>query len=108
MSARVKKYLKELKTLRRACPKKRRLIINDAPPEMIDCISECAMNCLNNAVKLTKGQFTKLRRHKSTLRKLASKRVSRKTKKQALNQTGGFLAPLLTAILTALASRLLQ
>jgi len=108
MSARLKKHLEELKLLRSSGPKKRKQILKHCSVGLVDCISECALNCLNNAVPLKPSQFKKLKRQRKVLRKLASKKVSRKAKKRALNQQGGFLVPLLTAVLTALAEYFLK
>jgi hypothetical protein len=108
MSASIRKHLEALKSLKKATTKRRKNIIKESPPELIRCISECCYNCLNSALPLKKAQFSKLRRHKTILRRLASKKLSIKAKKKIINQRGGFIAPLLTALLTAVASKILQ
>jgi len=108
MSASIRNHLAALAGLKKANTQRRKAIIKDSPPELIKCISECCYNCLNSALPLKKAQFTKLRRHKTILRRLASKKLSIKAKKKIINQKGGFIAPLLTALLTAVASKLLQ
>jgi hypothetical protein len=108
MHSKVKQYLDDLKQLQRSSPAKRKALFKNAPPQLIDCISECCSNCLNRAVPLKKAQFVKLKRHKKLLRKLASKKVSKQIKKKLLSQQGGFIAPLITAILTAVATKLLK
>jgi len=108
MSARLRKHLEELKQLRASTPNKRKFILKNCSGGLVDCISECAYNCLNNALPLKPAQFKKLKRHRKVLRKLASKKISRAAKKRALNQKGGFLVPLLTAVLSVLAEYLLK
>lgn len=108
MSARLRKHLNALKELARATPKRRKQLIEKSSPQLIDCIAECAHNCLNNAVPLKKTHYEKLKRYKKNLRLIARKSTSRKLKKKTLSQTGGFIIPLLTAILTALASNLIK
>jgi hypothetical protein len=50
----------------------------------------------------------KLRNHKSVLRKVAEKRVTSSGKKRLINQRGGFLLPLLSAVLPTLANLLFR
>jgi hypothetical protein len=107
MSARLKKHMAALKQLAKATPSKRKALIAKCTPQLIDCISECALNCLNNALPMKKRHFERLKRHKKNLRLVARKSTSRKIKKKTLSQTGGFIVPLLTAVLTAIASNLI-
>lgn len=69
-------------------------------------LREVAHNVLKGNVKLSKGQFKKLSKHKKTVRELAKKRLPLKVKK-ALHQKGGFLPALLLPVLGSLASALL-
>lgn len=108
MSARIKRHLKELVALKNATNNRRKSLIKNCSPQMVDCISECALNCLNNGVPLRPAQFAKLRRFKKVLRKIASRKVSRKKKIKTLTQTGGFIGPLLAAVVTAVASNILR
>lgn len=107
MPNRVKTHLKELVRLKNATAQRRKCMLKNCSPQLVDCLAECALNCLNNGLPLKKAQFTKLKRYKKTLRKIASKKISRE-KKKALIQTGGFIGPLITAVITALASNLLR
>ena len=59
---------------------------------------------LNGNVKLTGCVTRKLREYKVVLRKVADQRVPLSAKKQIIVQDGGFLLPLLTAVLPAIAS----
>jgi hypothetical protein len=108
MPKRVKRHLEELVSLKKATPKRRKCILENCSPQLVDCLAECASNCLNNGLPLEKAQFAKLKRYKKILRQIASKKVSRKTKKKHLVQKGGFIVPLITAVLSALASNLLR
>jgi len=56
-------------------------------------------------VRVPPKQKSKLKRHKKALRDLAKKKVSLKRKRQII-QKGGFLAPLLSAVVPAIASLL--
>jgi hypothetical protein len=62
------------------------------------------LNVLNGNVGLTSCAKRKLQNHKVVLRKVADKRVLLSSKKRLIVQKGGFLLPLLTAVLPALAS----
>jgi hypothetical protein len=59
---------------------------------------------LNGNVRLTGCAKRKLQKHKTVLHKIADRRVSLSGKKRLIVQKGGFLLPLLTAVLPALAS----
>jgi len=63
---------------------------------------------LRGNVKLTPCQKRKLRKYRLHLRKLADKRMSLSAKKKAIVQRGGFLLPLLGAVLPTIASLLFK
>jgi len=67
-------------------------------------MSECVLNLLNGNIKLTGCSKRNLRKHKVALRKVAEKRVPLCRKKKFIIQGGGFLFPLLSAILPKIAS----
>ena len=71
---------------------------------MVHCISECILNVQNGNIKLTGCDTHKLQKHKAALRKVSDKRVPLSAKKELIVQRGGFLLPLLSAILPTLAS----
>ena len=85
-------------------PKLRKAIISNCNKELVNSISECILNVLNGNVKLTSCNTRKLRKHRVTLRKVIDKRVLLSTKKKLVVQRGGFLLPLLSAVLPAIAS----
>jgi hypothetical protein len=94
-------YLQALKT---AKPQLRKALIKNCNSEQLKTINECILNVLHNKLQLTACQKKRLRKFKSPLRKLADKGVTVATKKQILIQRGGFLVPLLSAILPTIAS----
>jgi hypothetical protein len=69
---------------------------------------ECSLNLLKGVVPLTPCQKRRLVRYKAHLRDLANKKVSRKRKRQRLNQKGGNLrSDLLPPVVGVLGSLLL-
>ena len=70
----------------------------------MNSICECVLNVLNGNVKLSGCVTRKLRKHKAVLCKVADKRVPISSKKKLIVQRGGFLLPLLSAVLPALAT----
>jgi len=70
----------------------------------LNCISECILNVLNGNLKVSDYAKQKLRKHKSVLRKVADKRLTSSAKKRLTNQRGGFLLPLLIAVLPTVAN----
>ena len=100
---RVKSNYHALHVLRPAERKVRKAIISNCNKELVNSISECILNVLNVNVKLTGCNTRKLRKHKVTLGKVADRRVPLSTKKKLIVQRGGFLLPLLSAVLPAIA-----
>ena len=107
MSKRVKGSLPYLQVIDRSKPKLRKLLIDHVPPDVITAICERSLNVLKGVIPLTPLQKRRLARYKTHLRALASKKVSRKRKKQYLNQKGGnLLTALLPPVLGVLGSLL--
>jgi len=100
---RVRSNYHVLQVLKTAHPKLRKAILANSKSEFVKTLSECSLNLLRGNVKLTPCQKKKLRKHRVHLRKLADKRVSL-TSKKAIVQRGGFLLPLLGAVLPSIAS----
>ena len=108
MSKRMKRSLPYLQVMGACGPKLRKFMINNVPAEVISAICECSLNLLKGIVPLTPRQKRRLVRYKTHLRDLANKKVSRKRKRQRLNQKGGnLLSDLLPPILGVLGSLLL-
>ena len=99
----IKHYVPVFKTLKAARAKKRKEILKTADKGLINAIGESARNCLKGNVPLNRKQFTCLKKHRHSLRKIASKRTSLKTRKQLI-QNGGFLAALLGPVIKAVSS----
>ena len=66
------------------------------PEGVITAIYECCLNTLKGVIPLTQRQKRRLAPHKTHLRALANRKVSRKRKKTYLTQRGGSI---LTALL---------
>ena len=95
----MKESLPYLQVLAKSKPKLRKILINNVPESVIVAICECCLNLLKGVILLTSRQ-----KH---LRALANKKVSRKRKKQYLNQKGGnLLSALLPPVLGVLSSLL--
>jgi hypothetical protein len=108
MGQRLKDHADVLRRLMKGSSKQRYRILGDASPDLIKCLCECADNTLNSNIPLNEAQLQKLRRHKKTVRALACKKTTLRTKKRRLiNQSGGFLLPLLEPIVSALLTELL-
>jgi len=101
---RIKSSFYKLHVLKDAKPKLRKAIISNCDKELIHTISECALNVLRGNVNLTDCQKKRLRKFKGSLRTVVDKRVPLSRKKRLINQSGGFLIPLISAVLPTLAS----
>ena len=98
MSKRINRHAPLLQHLSRAKPSTVKSIIKTADKELINVFCECALNVLRGVVPLTKGQKSRLRRHKKCLRDLVNRKTSRQKKSNIL-QRGGFLGALLPPII---------
>jgi hypothetical protein len=108
---RVKSNYHELQVLRKASPKFRKAIISNYNKELLNAISEIALNVLHGNIELPVTSQQKLRKHKTALRAPADKRGQlgpSEVKRRVLNQRGGFLLPLLGAGLPTIASLLFK
>jgi len=101
---RIRSNYHHIQVLKTAKPQLRKAIIKNCNNELVKSISECVLNVLRNNLQLTACQKKRLQKFKGSLRALADKRVSISSKKRLLNQRGGFLVPLLSAILPTIAS----
>jgi len=106
MSDRTRKYLDILKRIQRLGEKAKKQLIKKCDKEFIDRVSECAKNIIKSNVPLKPTQLRRLRRERSKVTVLASKKTSLKKKRQIL-QKGGFLGALLPPVLGVLSSQLL-
>lgn len=98
----------ELKQLRYSKPTRRKQMLKNASRKLVQCICECAHNTINKNVPLTEAQFKRLAPYKHTLRKLCKRGETWDKKKKIINQSGGFLLPLLVPIIGLLLQKALQ
>jgi site-specific DNA-adenine methylase len=101
----------KLQVLRKANPKLRKAIISNCNKELLNAISEIALNVLQVNIELPATSRQKLRKHKTALRALADRRkLLRRSavKRRVLNQRGGFILQLLGAVLPTIASLLFK
>lgn len=86
-----------LQMLARATPRRRKDILKGCSADVLHSLAEIALNLLKGNIPLSPSQFQKLKRHKKLIRLLADRKTTVKRKRNALQQTGGFLLPLLSA-----------
>ena len=97
-----------LHVLRSARPKLRKAILLNGEKELVNSRSECALNVLWGNVKLSECQKRKLHKHKAVIRKVGAKNVPVAARRQIIVQRGGFLLPLLSAVLSGLTGLLIR
>jgi hypothetical protein len=97
-----------LQVLKSANPKLRKVILSNCNKELLNSISECALNVLNGNLSLKPCNTGKLRKHKAVLRKIVDKRLPLAAKRKVIVQRGGFLLPLLSVTLPFLANLLFR
>jgi len=90
-----------LNMLLKSNSKYRKHLLVGAPPEILNLLSECALNLLRGGVVLNPKEKKALRPHRMVLRQLASKKISNR-KKKTLIQKGGLIPPMLKPILKAM------
>src|SRR5215469_13183597 len=105
---RIKSNYSALQLLWKAKPKLRKAVLLNCSPDLLKCVGECALNVLRGNVRLTKCSKRKLREHRRLLRKIADKSVSVDKKRRLIVQRGGFLLPLLSAVLPVISSLLFR
>jgi hypothetical protein len=104
---RIKSNFHALQVLKTARPKLRKAIISNSNSDLVRILCECVLNVLHGNIVLTECCKRKLKK-KIILRSLADKLVPLKDTKKVIVQGGGFLVPLLGAVLPALASLLFK
>ena len=108
MLKRIKANYHTLQVLKNARPKLRKAVISNCNKDLLNSISECVLNVLNGNIRLSDCAKRKLKKYKSSLRSLADRRLPRSAKTKIIVQRGGFLLPLLSAVLPTLASLVFQ
>lgn len=108
MSTRIKANTPFLHLLARSGPKRRKNLLKQATKEELSAIFEICLNILRGNLNIKGKDYTKLKRQRQLIRKLADKKVSVKQKKVLVNQKGGFIGTLAAVALPALAKVLLK
>lgn len=103
MARLMKRNLPLLRLLTNVPARRRKQILQHAPRELVQALSEGALNVLHGNVPLTKKTYARLKRHKKQLHLLADRRVPERRKRKLIIQRGGFL-PLLAGALLPLIS----
>ena len=106
--SRMKANYHTLLVLENARPKLRKVIISNCNKDLLHSISECVLNVLNGNIRLSDCAKRKLKKYKSSLRSLVDRRLPRSAKTKLIVQRGGFLLPILSAMLPALAGLLFR
>lgn len=96
MSLRLKRNLPLLRSLVGATAKERKAILDHCSSDLILSLCEIALNLLKGRIPLTLTQLKKLERQKTAIKLFANKRASLQKKRHSIQQSGGFLLPLLT------------
>ena len=76
--------------------------------DLLRSISECVLKLLNGNIHLSDCAKSKLKSFKSSLRSLEDRRLLLASRKELMIQRGGFLLPLLSAVLPTLAGLLFR
>ena len=104
----MQRNLSKLGLLYKAKPGMRKVTVCGASADFIDALCEIALNVLRGNIPLTDKQYAQLKKKRGIIRLVADKKVKHLKKKKTINQSGGFLLPLLGAaipFITSLISR---
>lgn len=104
MSSRMQRNLALLEMLYKSTPRMRKVIVSNAGADFISALCEIALNVLSGNIPLTEQQYSQLKKKKSVVRIVADKRIKILRKRKTINQSGGFLLPLLGAAIPFIAS----
>ena len=96
-----KKRLAILKILSKSEPRVVKSILQTADLKLVNLLSECALNVLNQNVKVGKNRKKALRKFRRHMEKLAYEKLPLK-KKRTILQKGGFLSILLPTVIPSL------
>lgn len=109
MSSLVLKQLPLLELLTKVNGKSRKKILKCCDLELIEAIAECIFNVLKENVELDKKCVKKLRKHKTTLRRLVNPKQKLNKKRNAIVQSGGSFLPLiLTPVVSYLFDKIIS
>lgn len=99
--ASVKKHLPVLQLVQKAKPKLRKSILLNCELDFIKTIIECIYNTLKGNINLTDSEKKKLKKFKSTLRKILETKGGLTKKRKVISQNGGAFLPFLLAPIVA-------
>ena len=105
---RIRSNSHNLKTLAYAKTKLRKAILANGGRHLVNSISECALNVLKGNVKLSSCRKKKLAKFQRQLRSVVDKSLPLARKKKLILQRGGFLVPLLAAVVPTLGTLLYE
>lgn len=97
MSSLVLKQLPLLELLAKVNGKSRQKILKCCDLDLIEAIAECIFNVLRKNIQLRKTHVNKLRKHKTTLRRLVNPKNKLNKKRNTILQSGGSFLPLILA-----------
>ena len=86
MSACLKRNEPLLRLLHKLKPNVVRMVMREAPPDLVKALFECALNVLKGNIKTSPAQLKNLTRYKNILRILTAKKTSMKKRKTILQK----------------------
>lgn len=89
-------------------PRLRKAILSNATIGTINDIGECCLNTLSGNVKLSASDRAQLRRYRNYIRRVGSRQVSAKKRRQLLIQRGGNFLPILLPLALTVVERLVS
>jgi hypothetical protein len=96
--------LRFLETLSLFSTKQRNAVLRKLSREQLKTLEEACYNLLKNPQGLNGVHLAWARSKKRTLRKLADKQITKKSKQKILTQKGGFLSALLPVLVSLVSS----
>lgn len=96
------KQLRDLELIRTSPKTLRKHLLKKLPSRSVKAICECSHNVLKGNIPLSPYQKKSLKKYKTTLRKIATKKGALFKKKKLIVQHGGFLNILIPAALSVL------
>ena len=97
-----------LHVLKKARSNLRKAIVSNCNKDLLNSICECVVNVLNDNIRISDCTKRKLRKFRTSLRFLVDKRLPLVSKRRVIQQRSGFLLPLLSELLPALACLLFR
>ena len=97
-----------LHVLKNARPKLRKAMVTNCYKDLLNSICECVLIVLNGNIRIRNCTKRKLRKFRTTLRSLVEDSLPLVYKRRVIQQRGGFLLPVLSALLPALADLLFR